>query len=180
MSETPCPFCSPDPSRVFFESDLVFGVWDAFAVSDGHALVVTRRHVASWFDATPAERAALTEGIAVAQGSSAANSRAGRLQHWHQRRSGGRPDDSTSPRPCHPPVQRRRSRPAWRRSPRHPGTRELSDCLDVRGCLEPSVWSQVVTTRSCLTSSLSWPQRTEPTSSSASCSRAVSTESSSI
>ena len=61
-----CPFCSPDPTRVFFESDLVFGIWDAFAVSDGHALVVTRRHVASWFDATPAERAALTDGIAVA------------------------------------------------------------------------------------------------------------------
>ena len=47
--------------------DLVFGVWDAFAVSDGHALVVTRRHVASWFDATPDERAALTEGIATAR-----------------------------------------------------------------------------------------------------------------
>jgi diadenosine tetraphosphate (Ap4A) HIT family hydrolase len=67
MSETPCPFCSPDPSRVFFESDLVVGVWDAFAVSDGHALIVTRRHVASWFDATPAERAAVTDGIAVAR-----------------------------------------------------------------------------------------------------------------
>ncbi len=50
-----------------FETGLVFGVWDAFAVSDGHALVVTRRHVASWFDATPAERAALTEGIAMAR-----------------------------------------------------------------------------------------------------------------
>jgi HKD family nuclease len=67
MPETPCPFCSLDPARVFFESDLVFGVWDAFAVSDGHALVVTRRHVASWFDATPSERAALTEGFAVAR-----------------------------------------------------------------------------------------------------------------
>ena len=67
MSETPCPFCRQDPSRVFFESDVVFGIWDAFAVSDGHALIVTRRHVASWFDATTAERAALTEGIAAAR-----------------------------------------------------------------------------------------------------------------
>src|SRR5437899_1357340 len=67
MSETPCPFCSPDVSRVFFESDLALGVWDAFAVSDGHALVITRRHVGSWFDATPAERGALTEGITVAR-----------------------------------------------------------------------------------------------------------------
>lgn len=67
MPETPCPFCRPDPGRVFFESDLVFGIWDAFAVSDGHALVVNRRHVASWFETTPAERAALTEGIAAAR-----------------------------------------------------------------------------------------------------------------
>src|SRR4051812_22742170 len=67
MPETLCPFCHPDPSRVFFESNLVFGVWDAFAVSDGHALVVTRRHVPSWFDATAAERAELTENIAAVQ-----------------------------------------------------------------------------------------------------------------
>ena len=67
VPETPCPFCDPDPRRVFFESELVFGLWDAFAVSDGHALVVTKRHVASWFDATPAERAALTEGTVVAR-----------------------------------------------------------------------------------------------------------------
>lgn len=32
------------------------GIWDAFPVTEGHALVVTRRHVASWFDATEDER----------------------------------------------------------------------------------------------------------------------------
>ena len=47
----------------------MFGIWDAFAVSDGHALVVTKRHVGGWFDATPAERAALTEGVAVSRDS---------------------------------------------------------------------------------------------------------------
>jgi diadenosine tetraphosphate (Ap4A) HIT family hydrolase len=63
MSDSSCPFCNADPGRIFFESDLVFGLWDAFPVSDGHALLVTRRHVESWFDATPNERVALTEGV---------------------------------------------------------------------------------------------------------------------
>ena len=65
--DSDCPFCRPDGSRVFFEAELVFGLWDAFPVSDGHALLVTRRHIASWFDATPQERLALTEGVEAAQ-----------------------------------------------------------------------------------------------------------------
>ena len=122
-SETPCPFCSPDLSRVFFESDLVLGVWDAFAVSDGHALVITRRHVASWFDATPAERAALTEGIAAAREAVLRTHAPDGFNIGINVGRGGWADDSTSPRPRHPPVQRRRSRSAWWRSPCHPGTR---------------------------------------------------------
>jgi superfamily II DNA or RNA helicase/HKD family nuclease len=56
----PCPFCDPRPEQVFHEGELIRGVWDAFPVSPGHALLVTRRHVSSWFDATDAERAELT------------------------------------------------------------------------------------------------------------------------
>ncbi|HEU0140132.1 MAG TPA: HIT family protein, partial [Bryobacteraceae bacterium] len=63
MIDGGCPFCTPNSDRVFFESELVIGIWDAFPVSDGHALLVTRRHVASWFDATPEERRALTDAI---------------------------------------------------------------------------------------------------------------------
>jgi len=62
-----CPFCAPDPGRVFHESDLVLGLWDAYPVSPGHALLVTRRHVATWFDATREEQVALLEGIAQAK-----------------------------------------------------------------------------------------------------------------
>ena len=57
------PFCNPATGRLFFESDLVLGIWDAFPVADGHALLVTRRHVATWFDATADERQALTAAI---------------------------------------------------------------------------------------------------------------------
>ena len=63
-----CPFCDPPSDRVFVESDLIVGVWDAFPVSDGHALLITRRHVTSWFEATEEERRALTAGIDSARG----------------------------------------------------------------------------------------------------------------
>src|SRR4051812_42951199 len=62
-----CPFCAPAPDRLFFASDLVLGIWDAFPVSAGHALLIPRRHIPAWFDATPAERHALTEAIDVAR-----------------------------------------------------------------------------------------------------------------
>ncbi|GEM_PF-1000365 len=57
----PCIFCHPDPSRILFEEDLVLALRDAFAVSPGHALIVPRRHVSDWWQATAQERQALTE-----------------------------------------------------------------------------------------------------------------------
>lgn len=67
LMAAPCPFCQPEAIRVFFQTDLLIGLWDAFPVSPGHALLVLRRHVPAWFDATPAERSALVEGIEVAR-----------------------------------------------------------------------------------------------------------------
>ena len=43
------------------------GLWDALPVSDGHALLVTRRHVASWFEATGEERRELLEAVEAAK-----------------------------------------------------------------------------------------------------------------
>ena len=63
----PCPFCSPPADRLFFSGELAFGLWDGFPVSRGHALVIPRRHFASWFDATPQEHQALVEGVAAAR-----------------------------------------------------------------------------------------------------------------
>lgn len=55
----PCPFCDLDPLRIAAANALAFAVRDAYPVSPGHTLVVPRRHVASWFDATAHEQAAL-------------------------------------------------------------------------------------------------------------------------
>lgn len=62
-NEVDCPFCPPPTERVFFEGPLTTGFWDAFAVSPGHALLVPKRHVATWFEATMLERVALVEAI---------------------------------------------------------------------------------------------------------------------
>src|SRR5689334_21345865 len=52
VTEAACPFCPPDPERVFHSGELVVALWDAHPVSPGHALFVTRRHVPAWWDAT--------------------------------------------------------------------------------------------------------------------------------
>lgn len=66
-SSKDCPFCSPDPNRIFHETDLVVGLWDAYPVNPGHALLVPRRHVPDWFEASEDERRELMEGIEVAR-----------------------------------------------------------------------------------------------------------------
>jgi HKD family nuclease/diadenosine tetraphosphate (Ap4A) HIT family hydrolase len=67
MPQSECPFCNPDAERVFLQAELIVGLWDAFPVAAGHALLVTRRHVASWFDATASEQDALTDAIQTAR-----------------------------------------------------------------------------------------------------------------
>lgn len=69
MSDQPCPFCDPRPAeRIFYEDELIWGLWDGFPVSPGHALIVPRRHVATWFDATAEEGASLSETRVVREG----------------------------------------------------------------------------------------------------------------
>ncbi len=52
-----------DPSRTFHEGPLILGLWDAFPLNPGHALLVPKRHVATLFDASADERAALFAAI---------------------------------------------------------------------------------------------------------------------
>jgi diadenosine tetraphosphate (Ap4A) HIT family hydrolase len=51
-----CPFCNLDAARILQDTPLAVAYRDAFPVSKGHCLVIPRRHIASWFDATPEER----------------------------------------------------------------------------------------------------------------------------
>ena len=51
-----CPFCDLSDLRVVWSSELVIAIRDGYPVAPGHTLVIPRRHVASWFEATAAEQ----------------------------------------------------------------------------------------------------------------------------
>ncbi len=46
-----------------FETEDIIGLWDGFPVSPGHALVIPRRHIPTWFDAPREDQIALLDGI---------------------------------------------------------------------------------------------------------------------
>lgn len=62
-----CPFCTVPRERLVFESALAFVLRDGFPVSPGHTLVVPRRHVASLFETTQEEQAALLKLLRLAK-----------------------------------------------------------------------------------------------------------------
>jgi diadenosine tetraphosphate (Ap4A) HIT family hydrolase len=55
----PCPFCDVPPDRILLRNAHAIVLRDAFPISPGHTLIVPRRHVGSFFEATADERAAL-------------------------------------------------------------------------------------------------------------------------
>ena len=63
-----CPFCAVAPTRIAFSFVLGHGIWDAFAVSLGHMLIVPRRHVATWEELTDEEKAATWSAVDQAIG----------------------------------------------------------------------------------------------------------------
>ncbi len=58
-----CPFCFPAADRIALEDRLTRALWDGFPASPGHMLIVPRRHVATWFDASNDERLALVRTL---------------------------------------------------------------------------------------------------------------------
>jgi len=62
-----CPFCHPNSNLVVHQSDQTLTLWDSYPVSPGHALIVPRRHVAGWFEATTEEQHALIEALTIAR-----------------------------------------------------------------------------------------------------------------
>ena len=62
-----CPFCALPAGRVIDSNELAVVIEDAFPVSPGHTLVVSRRHVESFFDLTADEVAAVMELLSRAK-----------------------------------------------------------------------------------------------------------------
>jgi diadenosine tetraphosphate (Ap4A) HIT family hydrolase len=57
--EQSCPFCNLPAGRVVEENELALLILDGYPVSLGHSLIIPKRHVGSFFEATPPERVAL-------------------------------------------------------------------------------------------------------------------------
>ena len=52
-----CPFCKAESERdIIASSSLSVAFYDGFPVSPGHALIIPRRHVASFFELTQEEQ----------------------------------------------------------------------------------------------------------------------------
>lgn len=60
-----CLFCNwKNKKELFFlENELVFAVFDNFAVSKGHLLFITKRHIKDFFETTKEERQAIFDLI---------------------------------------------------------------------------------------------------------------------
>jgi hypothetical protein len=59
MGECDCPFCRLEKHRIRLESELAVAFPDRFPVTQGHTLVLPKRHVASLFELPDEEQAAV-------------------------------------------------------------------------------------------------------------------------
>lgn len=59
MSSPESPFLAVPEDQWLCSNDLAFAIFDGFPISPGHVLVTTRRIVATWFDASAEEQAAM-------------------------------------------------------------------------------------------------------------------------
>jgi diadenosine tetraphosphate (Ap4A) HIT family hydrolase len=62
-----CPFCEIDRERIWLDNEVGIALWDVYPVSQGHALVVPRRHVASIYDLPGCNQHSLWELVAEAR-----------------------------------------------------------------------------------------------------------------
>lgn len=59
MGNEKCVFCARED--LFMENQLAWMKYDKYPVSPGHSLIITKRHIESFFDTTPEERQAINE-----------------------------------------------------------------------------------------------------------------------
>ena len=64
MDQHDCPFCRLEKSRIRVESENAVAFLDGFPVTEGHTLVIPRRHVASLFELSEKEQLAVWKLVA--------------------------------------------------------------------------------------------------------------------
>lgn len=59
----PCPFCDSNTLEVLLENEKALSFFDKYPVQKGHMLIIPKRHVRTYFDATDEEIMAIHELI---------------------------------------------------------------------------------------------------------------------
>ena len=59
-----CVFCNIPEDQVIAQNGLALAFFDRYPVNRGHVLIIPRRHVATYFDATPDETKAIANLLA--------------------------------------------------------------------------------------------------------------------
>ena len=63
MNVPDCPFCTLPTDRIISESDYTVTIRDGFPVSEGHTLIIPKRHVQSFFELQAVEKAAVLQAL---------------------------------------------------------------------------------------------------------------------
>lgn len=59
-----CQFCTPNQSVILLANDRALAIPDAYPVTAGHTLIVPKRHIMSFFEASKEEQTALFDLVA--------------------------------------------------------------------------------------------------------------------
>lgn len=62
-----CPFCELSAERIVRSNAHAHAIYDGFPVSQGHCLIIPKRHIVSFFDATIDEQISLLDLLAEMQ-----------------------------------------------------------------------------------------------------------------
>lgn len=62
-----CAFCDIEKDRILYQDKHCFTVRDGFPVTKGHTLIITKRHIDSFFNTTSEEKAALLKAVESAK-----------------------------------------------------------------------------------------------------------------
>lgn len=63
-TQTTCSFCTPDSSKAILANAHSIAVSDGYPVTQGHSLIIPKRHIASFFEATREEQASMLDLLA--------------------------------------------------------------------------------------------------------------------
>src|SRR5262245_43048394 len=64
MDQHDCPFCHLETRAIRLEAEFAVAIPDGFPVARGHTLVIPKRHVASFFELSEDEQAAVWKLVA--------------------------------------------------------------------------------------------------------------------